>query len=120
MSSYFIKGKGWRYHFILNGTRHTQAWFKTKREAKEAEMQRREEINNPKPEEEVPIDMAFLNLVIRRLDYVEAYNSATHYRDYRCMAKKWVKKWRDLSCSQVSQEIPACINHLIWRGWLSW
>jgi len=104
MSTYSQKGKGWRYHFILEGTRHTKAWFKTKREAKEAEMQRREEIKNPKPEREIPIDMAFLELVNKRLDYVEAYNSATHYRDYRCMAKKWIKEWGNMSCSQVSQE----------------
>ncbi len=37
MSVYFIKGKGWRYDFILKGTRHTSTWFKTKTEAKQAE-----------------------------------------------------------------------------------
>ena len=48
MSLYFVKGKGWRYDFILKKTRYTMAWFKTKSEAKEAEIKRREEIKNPK------------------------------------------------------------------------
>ena len=34
MSVYLVKGKGWRYDFILEGTRHTEAWFKTKKAAK--------------------------------------------------------------------------------------
>ena len=37
MSVYFVKGKGWRYDFTLNGTRQTEAWFTTKKEAKQAE-----------------------------------------------------------------------------------
>ena len=37
MSVYFVKGKGWRYDFTLKGTRHTEAWFKTKKEARKAE-----------------------------------------------------------------------------------
>ena len=34
MSVYFVKGKGWRYDFTQKGTRHTEAWFKTKAEAR--------------------------------------------------------------------------------------
>ena len=34
MSIYSVKGKGWRYDFTLKGIRHTEAWFKTKTEAK--------------------------------------------------------------------------------------
>ena len=36
MSVYFVKGKGWRYDFTLNGTRHTETWFKTKKEARKS------------------------------------------------------------------------------------
>lgn len=84
MSVYFKKGKGWRYDFTLDGTRYTNAWFKTKREAMDAESKRREEINNPKPEEKAmtPTDMEFLDLVNRRLDHIKAYNSERHYTDH--------------------------------------
>ncbi len=41
MSAYFVEKKGWRYDFMMKG-RHTQAWFKTKREAKEAEEKKRQ------------------------------------------------------------------------------
>ena len=49
MSVYSVKGKGWRYDFTHKGTRHTEAWFKTKKEAKEAEAKKRQELKNPPP-----------------------------------------------------------------------
>jgi integrase len=104
MSVYSVKGKGWRYDFTQNGIRYTEAWFKTKKEAKEAEARKREELKNPPPEmgsaksgvETTPTDMAFRDLVNRRLDYVKAYHSERHYRDYLYFARRWVKKWGKL------------------------
>ena len=67
MSIYSVKGKGWRYDFILEGTRYTKGWFKRKQDAqKAATLERKEEIKNPAPPREVPetpTDMAFLDLV---------------------------------------------------------
>jgi hypothetical protein len=62
MSCYFVKGKGWRYDFTLNGTRQTAAWFETKTKARQAEAERREELLNPKedPAMETVTDMAFI------------------------------------------------------------
>ena len=48
--------------------------------------------------------MAFLELVNRRLDHLKAYNSATHYQDHVYMARRWTKKWKALSCDEVSQD----------------
>ncbi len=70
MSVYSVKGKGWRYDFTHKGTRHTEAWFKTKKEAKEAEARKRQELKNPPPvteAETTPTDMAFGEMVNRRL-----------------------------------------------------
>jgi len=47
MSTYFIKGKGWRYDFMLNGVRYTQAGFETKTQAKRAEAEKRKEVLEP-------------------------------------------------------------------------
>jgi integrase len=110
MSVYSVKGKGWRYDFTLNGTRQTAAWFKTKSAARKAEMERREEIQKPasemqEPEMETKTDISFLDLVNRRLDYVKAYNSDRHYTDHLYLARKWVKTWSLLSCSQLSTEM---------------
>lgn len=102
MSVYSQKGKGWRYDFTLQGIRYTNAWFKTKTEAKQAEARRKEEILNPKQEKETLTDMGFLELVNRRLDHLKAYNSVTHYRDHVYMAKRWIKKWKNLSCGTIS------------------
>ncbi|MBW1717707.1 MAG: site-specific integrase [Deltaproteobacteria bacterium] len=108
MGLYFIKGKGWRYDFTLKGVRYTGAWFKTKSEAKEAEAKRREEIKNPKQiqdkeaKEKTPTDMAFLDLVNKRLDYVKAYNSGEHYRIYRYLAKRWIQQWGKLNCGEIT------------------
>jgi len=104
MSVYFLKGKGWRYDFTLKGIRYTNAWFKTKAEAKKAESKRKEEIQSPKQVRETPIAMGFLELVNRRLDHVKAYNSPSHYRDHLYMAKKWVKEWTGLSCDEIPQD----------------
>jgi integrase len=107
MSVYFVKGKdkGWRYDFTLEGIRHTEAWFKTKTKAKQAESKRREELKNPKiptPEEQIQIDMGFLELVNRRLDHVKAYNSERHYTDHIYMARRWIKEWEGLTCSEIT------------------
>ena len=51
MSVYFVKGKGWRYDFILQGSQVLQStWFETKTEAKKAEAKKREEIQKPRTE----------------------------------------------------------------------
>ena len=105
MSIYSIQGKGWRYDFTHNGIRYTNAWFKTKSKAKEAEAQRKEEIQSPKRESETPTVMGFLDRVNRRLDQVRAYNSASHYRDHIYMARRWVKKWKDMSCGEISMDL---------------
>ncbi|MEW5802081.1 MAG: site-specific integrase [bacterium] len=103
MSIYFVKKKGWRYDFTLKGKRYTDAWFKTKKEVKEAEAKRKEELANPVTAAVAPtIGITFFELVNRRLDYVKAYHSATYYKDYRYMARRWLEKWRDLSCDEIS------------------
>jgi integrase len=110
MSVYFVKGKdkGWRYDFTLKGIRHTEAWFKTKKKAKEAEAKKREELKNPKtptPSEQIQIDMDFLELVNKRLDHVKAYNSERHYTDHIYLARRWVKEWKDLNCSDITTDM---------------
>jgi integrase len=109
MSIYFKKGKGWRYDFIHNGTRHTKAWFKTKKEAQKAITKRKEEIDNPLPESKITemtqIDMAFLDLINLRLDHVKAYNSESHYIQYLYLARRWVKKWPQLNSADISPEM---------------
>ena len=108
MSIYFQKGRGWKHDFTLNGNRYTSRYFKTKREAKQAEIQKREEILNPPPEKPVettPTDMAFLDLVNRRLDHVKAYNSESYYQTYQVSARRWVRQWKGLTCSQISRDM---------------
>jgi len=119
MSAYLVKRKGWRYDFTLNGTRHTEAWFKTKKEAKQAEGKRKEEILNPKPAmptETVttPTVMDFLELVNKRLDHVKAYNSDWHYRAYRYMCKRWIKNWGNLLCIEITREMVQ--EHILIRS----
>lgn len=116
MSVYSAKEKNWRYDFQLKGNRYSESGFKTKTEAKMAEAQRREEILNPKPQIQEPItqtDMAFLDLVNSRLDYVKAYNSERHYTDHLYQAKKWVRQWRNHSCNNITAEMIQ--NYLIRR-----
>ena len=105
MSVYSVKGKGWRYDFTRQGTRYTDAWFKTKAAARKAEAQKREELESPEKGVDTQTDMAFLELVNRRLDHVKAYNSESHYRDYVYMAKRWVKQWGEMPVVTVTREM---------------
>ena len=105
MSVYSVKGKGWRYDFTLEGTRYTGSWFKTKTKAKNAETKRREDLEKPTEEIVAPTDMAFLELVNRRLDHVKAYNSATHYETYFYTARGWIKRWKDNFCGEISEQM---------------
>ena len=105
MSIYSVKGKGWRYDFTLKGTRHTEAWFTTKKEAQSAEAEKRKEVLNPAPLIETPTDMEFLELINQRLDYVKAYNSNKHYIDLVYEFKPWVKDMGNLGCDQIEPEM---------------
>ena len=113
MSVYFIKGKGYRYDFTLKGIRYTATWFKTKTEAKQAESIKREEVRNPKPVIQTSTDIAFLELVNRRLDYVKAYKYERYYTDYVYLAKRWVRKWTVKNCDDISSNMVQ--NHLYKR-----
>jgi integrase len=102
MSSYFKKGKGWRFDFTLKGIRYTETWFKTKKEAAQAEAKKREELKKPTPGQGTPTDTDFLTLLNRRLDHVKAFNSESHYRDYCYMGKRWFSLWGKLKCREVT------------------
>ena len=45
MSVYSKKGKGWRFDFTMDGKRYTGAWYRTKRQAMQAESDKRKEAN---------------------------------------------------------------------------
>ncbi|MGA1823537.1 MAG: tyrosine-type recombinase/integrase [bacterium] len=107
MSIYFKKGKGWRYDFILKGTRYSEAWFKTKAEAKTASVKKREEVKNPKPvttEDVIPI--TFFNLLNERLNFVKDYNSTRHYTDYVYFSRRWIKEWgTSITCEEFTPKM---------------
>jgi hypothetical protein len=84
-----LKGKKrkWRYDFTLNGQRYTGKWFRKESEAKNAEKERRDELDNPKEAQpQIPIDMGFLDLVNRRLDYLKDWTTPNHYQDTKYRA----------------------------------
>ena len=103
--SIYSQGQGWRYDFTLAGQRFTSKNYKTKAEARQAEAQKREELKNPPQPEQTPTDTAFLELVNRRLDHVKAYNSERHYEEYVYVARRWIKRWGKLQCSQITPDI---------------
>jgi len=105
MSIFSVQGKGWRYHFRYKGKRYTKAWFKTKTEARQVMVEHQNELKNPKPETRTPTDITFIDLVNKRLDYVQVYNTERHYKDYRYMARRWVKNWDNLLCSQITRDM---------------
>jgi len=105
MSVYFVKARGWRYDFTLKGTRFSKTWFKTKTAAKQAEAKKREEVKNPEPEPKTPIDMDFLTLANKRLDYVKRYDSEDHFKDVLYHSRRWIKEWNGLMCGEISNDM---------------
>ncbi len=105
MITYFVEKKGWRYDFTLQGARYTEIWFKTKTEAKRSEAEKRKEVKNPKPVQEMPTDTDFLTLANRRLDHVKAYNSEGHFKDVLYHSRRWVKEWKYLNCNDITSSM---------------
>jgi integrase len=104
MSCYLEKGRGWKYDFQHKGRRYQKGYYKTKTEAREAEAEKRKELKNPVPVPKTPTDMAFFNLVNKRLDHLQAYNSESHYRETLYLAKRWTKLWKTRLCSEISSD----------------
>ncbi len=104
MSTYFEPGRGWKYDFQFQKRRHQSNYYKTKTEAREAEAEKRKELKNPVPIPETPTDMAFLTLVNKRMDYLQAYRANSHYMETKYLAKRWVKEWKSKLCSEISAE----------------
>lgn len=76
-------------------------------------------MKNPPPVEtaETPTDMAFSELLNRRLDYVQAYKSNSYYCDYRGLAKRLLREWRGSRCSEITKEMVQ--RYLIKRSQVS-
>ncbi len=104
MGVYLVKGKGWRYDFMIEGKRYSGTWYQTKQKAKSAESERRKEGLQPE-KTQIPTDMGFLELVNRRLDYVGAYHSKRHYDDCRYLARRWVRRWKNLRCEEITRDM---------------
>jgi integrase len=117
MSVYLVKGKGWRIDFTHKGIRHTEAWFKTKKEAKEGEAKKRRELKNPPAAVATPTDMAFLELLNRRLDYVSVYNTKNYFEGHLYMARRLVKEWKGLLCMEITKGMVQ--DYLIMRSKVS-
>ena len=86
-----------------------------KKDARQAEAERREATVNPKEEStaETPIDMTFLDMVNLRLDHVKAYNSESHYQTYSSVAKRWTNQWKEVYCGQITPQMVQ--DHLLRR-----
>lgn len=108
MSTYFDKRKKfWRYEFQYKKNRYTKSGFKTKKAAAESEAERRKELKRTKenPIQDLQIvktDMAFLDLINKRLDYIKAYESEKYYEDTLSSAKRWVRQWGEITCGEIS------------------
>lgn len=112
MSVYFNSGKGWRFDFQLKGKRFSGSGFGTMKEARKAEAQQREAIEQEK-QRSSKTDMVFLELLNLRLDHVLAYNSASHYQSYKHIAARWAKNWGELMVSGITQRMVQ--EHLLAR-----
>ena len=105
MSVYFVKDKRWRYDFTLNGTRYTRRLVQNQNRGQTSRKPKKGGDTETETSEETPTDMVFLELVNRRLDHVKAYNAERHYQEYLYLAKRWIKHWQEVECSQITGDM---------------
>jgi len=67
MTCWYIKGKGWRYQFMLEGTKYNGQWFSTKGESRTAREEHRKRLKAEKKKSESPPSWDFDSLVIEYL-----------------------------------------------------
>jgi len=103
MSVYFNqKRKYYEYYFRYKKKRYRERGFTRKRDALEAEANKKKEVKKPKREQETVTDMDFLTLLNHRLDYLQAYRTKKHYEDNLYMARRWLKKWKGKTVHQIT------------------
>lgn len=103
MSVYFNKRREWwEYYFRYKKQPYTGAGFPRKKNALAAEAERKKEVKKPPKPKTEKTDMAFSTLLNQRLDNLQAYRTYKHYEDNVYMAKRWAKKWKDLTVHQVT------------------
>ena len=103
MTVYFKAGKGYRYDFMVKGKRYTKAWFKGKQAAKTAEVKRREDVEK-KQELEATGDMALLDLLNLRLDYLlDRRYSESHYKKTKLAAQRLLDYFGKVPCSAITR-----------------
>lgn len=72
--SVYLRGKTWRYDFMIKGKRHTGEGYRTKSMSPKAEANHREEVGSRKYLRE-QTDMGFLDMINLRLDYLKDFSS---------------------------------------------
>ncbi len=103
MSVYFNDRRRWyEYYFRLNKKAYTGAGFTKKKEALEAEAEKKKALKKPKKEEAT--DMAFLTLLNHSLDFTNAYRTEKHYKDCVYMAKRWAKQWKEKTIYEIAPD----------------
>jgi len=78
-----------------------------KKEAVAEEVEKRKELKTKKQDSiqdliVVKTDMAFLDLVNSRLDFIKAYESEKYYVDTLTSAKRWTRQWGEFMCKDIS------------------
>jgi hypothetical protein len=77
------KERPWSFKFILEGELHKQCGFSSRREAQDAEDNKRKELKKRKD------SITFEQAVKSRLKYLRAYCSFKHYRDNAAILQRF-------------------------------
>ena len=103
MSTYFKKGKGWRYDFTLHGQRYTKSWFKTKAEAIQVEARKRKELKNPPTT--TPTDMAHSALANEYLDHAKRKFAEKTYKYKVYVYQQFLAFAGDKTISEINTQL---------------
>ena len=104
MSVYLEKKTGkYCYDFQHKKKRYLLGGFRTKKEGRAAEAALKEELKRSWAM--YGTDMAFFDLVQKRMDWLKERRGKRLYRDTLYVARRWVKQWNGMLVSEVTPEM---------------
>ena len=95
------QGQGVALRFHLEGDQAYGDLVQNQNRGKNSRGIKKKGVNNPPPEPKTPTDMAFLDLVNRRLDYLKDHKTENYFRDTLYMAKRWAGLWGTMYCGEI-------------------
>jgi integrase len=99
-------GAFWRFDKMVKGVRLSSPYiYRSKAEAERAEWETIQKLLHPEPEEPKKIDLDFVGLCEKRLEWLQNHRGDWHFRQNKWVLQRLVKKWGNLPAEDLTTEM---------------